>query len=76
MSVYAEWLKLEELLDKNESALKAIAQLHPQEIMRWIALRKRMGKNCPTARGVLKLICVLEADNKQFIENVNNGSWT
>ena len=75
MSQYAEWIKLEELLDASEEALKQIAAKHPAEIMKWIALRKRMGKNCPNARGVLKLICLLEANNHNFIQSTEEGRW-
>jgi hypothetical protein len=75
MSQYAEWLKLEELLTSNDSALKQVAAKYPQEIMKWLALRRRMGAQCPTARGVLKLICFYEANNEKFIKAVNNNVW-
>ena len=75
MPKYADPWKLGQLLNKNEDALKYVAQRHPAEIRRWLALRKRMGRNCPMARGVLKLIAYKEGDNEKLLIATENGEW-
>ena len=73
--IYASWEALESLVTTNDNALQAVAKKYPELMMKWTALRKRMGKNCPMARAVLKLIVMYEGDNKAFINSVETGTW-
>jgi hypothetical protein len=75
MSRYAKWEDLEALLDKSDAALKALAAKHPDLMVKWHVLRKRMGRHCPMARGVLKIIVMHEADNTAFIRSTTSGEW-
>lgn len=76
MSEYPSFLKLESLLLSNETVLQWMATKYPAETAKWLALRRRMGANCPTARGVLKLICFYESKNENFIKSVETNEWS
>ena len=72
---YSDPMKLGKLLDDSEDTLKWVAQKYPSEIRKYLALRARMGKSCPMARGVLKLLCYYEAKNDKFVKSIETGTW-
>jgi hypothetical protein len=72
---YADFLKLEKLLENNNDVLKWLHGKYPKEIQRWVVLRSKMGRHCPMARGVLKLISYMESSNTHFYNAVESGIW-
>lgn len=75
MTRYAEWLKLEQLLHSCPEAKDAIRDKYPALINKWEVLRRRMGRDCPMSRQVLKLIVLHEKDNNDFIRSTEEGTW-
>lgn len=70
------WQRLEDILNRDNEAQKDIAIKYPDEMVRWNILRKRNGRFCPMARGILKLLIAYEKDNTQFFKNIEDGQWT
>lgn len=76
MSNYVDWQRLEQIIVPDEAAQQDIARKYPNEMIRWSILRKRNGRFCPMARGVLKLIVYNERDNAAFKKNLDESKWT
>jgi len=75
MSEYPDWRILEKLLESDIDIQADIAKKYPNELVRWSILRKRMGRFCPNARGILKLICYMEIKNKAFKQCIIEQKW-
>ena len=75
MATYAEWLELEKLLEVSTEAVAYFTGKYQAHMVRWMYLREKMGRFCPMARGVLKMLVMLEADNTKLIESTKAGKW-
>ena len=69
------WRLLENMLDRNTVALDSLTRRYPRDIERWTVLRKRNGRGCAMARGLLKVIIYNEKNNLQFINNLETCTW-
>jgi hypothetical protein len=75
MSNYVPWQRFEEILVNSTSAQTNTAKKYPNEMVRWSILRRRNGRFCPMARGILKLIVYNERENTDFIEVLDSRKW-
>lgn len=69
------WRFLEEMLDTNTATLDSVKRRYPRDLDTWMVLRKRNGRGCALARGLLKVIIYNEKNNSQFINNLQTRNW-